>query len=119
MALMDYVLDTLLQSLLQLIPCGSAQVLLAETEDRFFLTRERRSQQDTRRAYKSPMTWNVMDHPPLVKVLGTRNSVLVRNTAEQEGWSQFKGHSQFRSWLCVPLVASQSVLGLLSLGAFE
>jgi len=116
---MDYVLDTLLQSLLQLIPCGSAQVLLAETEDRFFLARERRSQQDARRAYKSPITWNAMDHPPLIKVLGTRNGVLVRNTAEQEGWPQFKGHSQFHSWLCVPLVASHSVLGILSLGASE
>jgi len=116
---MDYVLDSLLQSLLHLIPCGSAQVLLAETEDRFFLARERRSQQDTRRAHKSPMTWNAMDHPPLIHVLGTRNSLLVRDTAEQEGWPQFKGHSQFHSWLCVPLVASQSVLGLLSLGASE
>jgi PAS domain S-box-containing protein len=28
----------------------------------------------------------------------------------------FKGNSHFRSWLCVPLVASQKVLGLLSLG---
>ena len=116
---MDYVLDTLLQSLLELIPCNSAQVLLAETEDRFFLARERRSHQDTRRAFKAPITWNATDHPPLIKVLGTRNGVLVRNTAEQEGWSQFKGHSQFHSWLCVPLVASQSVLGVLSLGASE
>jgi PAS domain S-box-containing protein len=116
---MDYVLDTLLQSLLELIPCGSAQVLLAETDERFFLARERRSDRDSHRVHKSPMTWNAMDHPPLIRVLGTRNSLLVRNTAEQEGWRQFKGHSQFHSWLCVPLVASQSVLGLLSLGASE
>lgn len=116
---MDYVLDTLLQSLLELIPYGSAQVLLAETDERFFLARERRSHQDAHQMYKSPMTWNAMDHPPLIQVLVTQNSLLVRNTAEQEGWRQFKGHSQFHSWLCVPLVASQRVLGLLSLGAFE
>ena len=116
---MDYVLDTLLQSLLDLIPCDSAQVLLAETDERFFLARERRSHQDAHRMHKSPMTWNAMDHPPLIQVLVTRNSLLVRNTAEQEGWRQFKGHSHFRSWLCVPLVASQRVLGLLSLGTSE
>jgi PAS domain S-box-containing protein len=113
---MDYVLDTLLESLLNLVPCDSAQVLLAETEDRLFLARERRSRQDTRHAQKAPMTWSATDHPPLIQVLATRNILLVRNTAEQEGWGQFKGHSHFHSWLGVPLIASQEVLGLLCLG---
>jgi PAS domain S-box-containing protein len=113
---MDYVLDTLLKSLLNLIPCDSARVLLAETEDRLFLARERRSQQDTRQVHKPPMTWNATDHTPLMQVLVTRNLLLVRNTAEQEGWEQFKGHSHFHSWLCVPLIASQEVVGLLCLG---
>jgi PAS domain S-box-containing protein len=112
---MDYVLDTLLQSLLELVPCDSAEVLLAETEDRLFLARERRSRQDPRRAPKQPMTWSATEHPPLMHVLVTRNILLVRNTAEQEGWEQFKGHSHFRSWLCVPLIASTEVLGLLCL----
>jgi PAS domain S-box-containing protein len=116
---MDYVLDTLLESLLQLVPCGSAQIILAETEDRFFLARERCSPRDFRRTFRAPTTWYAMDHPPLVKVLGTRDSLLVRNTVDQEGWSQFTRHSQFRSWLCVPIIASQSVLGVLSVGASE
>jgi PAS domain S-box-containing protein len=113
---MDYVLDTLLESLLDLVPCDSAQVLLAETADRLFLARERRSQQDARHTQKPPTTWNATDHPPLMQVLATRNILLVRNTAEHEGWGQFKGHSHFHSWLCVPLIASQEVLGLLCLG---
>jgi PAS domain S-box-containing protein len=116
---MDYVLDTLLQSLLELVPCDSAQVLLAETEDRLFLARERRSRQDPYRTHKSPMTWNASDHPPLMEVLATRNVLLVRNTAEQAGWKHFKGHAHFHSWLCVPLIGSQKVLGLLCLGDSE
>jgi PAS domain S-box-containing protein len=116
---MDYVLDTLLQSLLELVPCDSAQVLLAETEDRLFLARERRSRQDPHRGHKPPMTWNASDHVPLMQVLVTRNVLLVGNTAEQEGWKQFKGHSHFHSWLCVPLIGSQKVLGLLCLGDSE
>lgn len=113
---MDHVLDTLLQSLMELIPCKSAQVLLAETEERLFLARERHTPQET---HKSPMTWNAPDHPPLMQVLATQDSLLVANTAGQQGWSQFKGHKHFRSWLCVPLIASQSMLGLLSLGDSE
>jgi PAS domain S-box-containing protein len=113
---MDYVLDTLLESLLNLVACDSAQVLLAETEDRLFLARERRSRQNTRQTQKPPMTWNATDHPSLMQVLATRNTLLVRNTAEEEGWRRFKGHAHFHSWLCVPLIASQEVLGLLCLG---
>jgi PAS domain S-box-containing protein len=113
---MDYVLDTLLESLLNLVPIDSAQVLLAETDDRLFLARERRSRQEGRHTQKPSMTWNATDHPPLMQVLATRSMLLVRNTAEQEGWGRFKGHSHFRSWLCVPLIASHEVLGVLCLG---
>ena len=113
---MDYVLDTLLESLLGLVPCDSAQVLLAETDDRLFLARERRSEPNASHTHRSPMTWNVSDHPPLMRALFIENVLLVRNTAEEEGWARFRGHSHFRSWLCIPLVASQKVLGLLSLG---
>jgi PAS domain S-box-containing protein len=113
---MDTVLDTLLDSLLTLIPCDSARVLLSETEERLFLVRERRVREQALEPHRSPMTWNAADHGVLLKVLATQNLVLVRNTAEQEGWKHFKGHSHFRSWLGVPLVASEGVLGLLSLG---
>jgi PAS domain S-box-containing protein len=116
---MDYVLDTLLESLLELVPCDSAQVLLAETDDRLFLARERRFQPDAHHNQKSQVTWNATDHPALMRVLATRNILLVPNTAEQPGWAQFKGHSHFHSWLCVPLIASQKLLGLLCLGDSE
>jgi PAS domain S-box-containing protein len=116
---MDYVLDTLLRSLLELVPCDSAQVLLAETADRLFLARERRSQPDARHPHKPHVTWNATEHPALMQVLVTGNVVLVRNTAEHEGWAQFKGQSHFHSWLGVPLIASQEVLGLLCLGDSE
>jgi GAF domain-containing protein len=41
---------------------------------------------------------------------------LITNTAQEPEWVNFKGFSHLRSWLCVPLVASQQVLGFLSLG---
>ena len=34
----------------------------------------------------------------------------------EKEWPSFKGHTNIRSWLCVPLVASQQTLGLLSVG---
>jgi PAS domain S-box-containing protein len=49
-------------------------------------------------------------------VLATKSSLLISNTSEEQEWQSFEGHSQMQSWLCVPLIASHRVLGILSLG---
>jgi PAS domain S-box-containing protein len=113
---MDYVLDTLLQSLLGLIPCESALVLLVEADTRLFLARDLQNAEPSRRIPKFPSTLDAEDSEFLMRVLATRNSLLIPDTAVETGWNAFKGFSHLRSWLCVPLVASQEILGLLSLG---
>jgi PAS domain S-box-containing protein len=113
---MDYVLDTLLQSLLELVPCESAQVLLVEADTRLFLAREIQTCEPSHRIPKFPSTLDARDSEFLMHVLATRNGLLIPNTAVETGWNVFKGFSHLRSWLCVPLVASQEILGLLSLG---
>src|SRR6266403_813485 len=113
---MDYVLDTLLKSLLKLVPCESARILLVEADTRLFLAREVQGYETNRRLPKSPATLDAKDSEFLMHVLAGRNSLLIPNTAVETEWVAFKGFSYLRSWLCVPLVASQQVLGLLSLG---
>ena len=113
---MDCVLDTLLQSLLGLIPCESARVLLLETDVRLFLAREVQHYETNRRPPKCPATCDATDSRFLMQVLASRSSMLIPITSKEKDWEQFRGNSHFRSWLCVPLVASQHVLGLLSLG---
>lgn len=112
---MDYVLDTLLQSLLELVPCESAQVLLVEADTRMFLAREAQSSEPSRGIPTFPPTLDAKDSEFLMRVLATRNSLLIPNTAQESGWGG-KGFCHLRSWLCVPLIASQEVLGLLLLG---
>jgi PAS domain S-box-containing protein len=113
---MDYVLDTLLQSLLKLIPCDSARVLLVETDTRLFLAREVQHAEQTRRHAKCPATLDAGENRFLMQVLATKSSLLIPNTSEDQDWQGFEGYSHMQSWLCVPLVASQRVLGVLSLG---
>jgi len=112
---MDYVLDTLLQSLLKLVPCDSARILLVETDTHLFLAREMRHPESTRRVLKCPATFDASHSRFLMQVLVTKAPVLIPDTSTELEWQSFKGYSQMRSWLCVPLVASQRVLGLLSL----
>jgi PAS domain S-box-containing protein len=113
---MDYVLDTLLQSLLKLVPCDSARVLLVETDTHLFLAREMRHPESTRRLLKCPPTFDASANRFLMHVLASKAPMLVADTDTEPEWHAFKGYSQMRSWLCVPLIASDRVLGLLSLG---
>jgi PAS domain S-box-containing protein len=113
---MDNVLDTLLQSLLKLIPCDSARVLLLETPAQLFLAREVQRYEPTRRPPKCPPTWEAVESRFLMQVLSSRASLLISDSSQENDWAAFKGNSHFGSWLCVPLVASHKVLGLMSLG---
>lgn len=110
---MDYVLDTLLQSLLELVPCELAQVILVEASTRLFLAR-----QVQRGASEPgvPSAFDARDCGCFMRMLATRNSLFIPDTAADEHWGEFKGFSHLGSWMGVPLLASGAILGFLSLG---
>jgi len=113
---MDYVLDTLLQSLAELIPCESARVLLLEAGSRLFVARERLRHGPEKKVSDYPLTLDAADFPLLQRILANQDSVLLPDTKQEKEWQAFKGHSDVRCWLCVPLVASHQTLGVLSVG---
>ncbi len=116
---MDFVLDTLLQSLLELVPCECARVLLLEGDTRLFVAREKLRHEAPKEAPEYPMTLDAADSPFLLRILMAQNSVLLGDTEQEREWNSFKGHTETRSWLCVPLLASHQTLGLLSVGHTE
>jgi PAS domain S-box-containing protein len=113
---MDSVLDTLLQSLLELVPYESAQILLLESDSWLFLAREAPHSDAAKQVAKNPPTFTAIDFPVLQRVLTSQKGLVLSDTQREEEWRALKGSGQLRSWLCVPLVASHQTLGLLSLG---
>jgi PAS domain S-box-containing protein len=113
---MDFVLDTLLQSLMELVPGECSRVMLLEGESRLLVAREKLRHEVPENAPEYPLTLDAADSPFLLRILTTQNSVLLADTKNEKEWPSFKGHTDIRSWLCVPLVASQQTLGLLSVG---
>ena len=113
---MDNVLDTLLQSLLELVPYESAQILLHESDARLFLAREAPRPDPTKQMTKYPLTLDASELPLVQKVLLNQCGVVLADTKQEEEWRTIKGSGQPRSWLGVPLIASRQTLGLLSLG---
>jgi PAS domain S-box-containing protein len=116
---MDSVLDTLLQSLLELVPYESAQILLVESEARLFVAREAPRPGPAQPSVKYPLTLDATQFPHIQRVLVSQSGLLVPDTNQEQEWCSPKGSSHLRSWLCVPLVASRQTLGLLSLGHSE
>ena len=113
---MDNVLDTLLQSLLELVPYESAQILLLESDSRLFVAREAPRGDAAKQAVKYPLTLDSADFPVVQRVLVSQIGLVVSDTKQEKEWRALRGSGQLRSWLCVPLVASRQMLGLLSLG---
>ena len=113
---MDNVLDTLLQSLLELVPYESAQILLLESDSRLFVAREAPRPEAAKQAVKYPLTLDAADFPVIQRVLVSQCGLVISDTKQEQEWRSLRGCGQSRSWLCVPLVASRQTLGLLSLG---
>jgi PAS domain S-box-containing protein len=112
---MDSVLDALLSSLSGLVPYSCARVLVPDGGNWMALG-EKSCPQPTKKTPRVPLTFAADSCPFFERIISEHKRVLVRDTQQQEGWQTFEGHSGFRSWLCVPLVASEEFLGFLSVG---
>ena len=113
---MDFVLGTLLRSLAELVPYTCARVLVPEGGPHVLALGERWCPEPAETSPRCPLTLNADKSPFLKRVLADQKSVLISDTGEEKEWKTFKGHGQLRSWLSVPLVASDRYLGLLSVG---
>ncbi len=113
---MDFVMDALLRSLAELVPYTCARVLVPEGGPHWLTLGEKLCPEPADKSYRSPLTLIADKSPFLQRISVEQKSVLIPDTNQEEGWKTFKGHKQFRSWLCVPLVASEEFLGFLSAG---
>jgi len=110
---MDAVLDTFLRCLREIVPYDSASVLLTEAEGRLFVAREAPPASEN----KLVVTLEPRENALLEQALQTKKSVHVHDTQEELGWHAIRGFASIRCWIGVPLITSDSVLGLLSVGS--
>jgi PAS domain S-box-containing protein len=113
---MNYVLDTLLQSLTELIPCEYARVLLLEGDSRLLVAREKLLHETGEGARHEPVVLEASEFPLFRHIVIGQNSVLLPDTKKESEWQRFERHASVHSWLCVPLIAARETLGVLSIG---
>ncbi len=113
---LDSVLDRLLQSLLELVPYESAQILLLESDSRLFVARAAHPPRVAKQSVRYPPTLDATDYPFIERVLASQVGVLLRDGIEEREWHGCADPECPHSWLGVPLIVSGRALGLLSLG---
>jgi PAS domain S-box-containing protein len=113
---MDNVLDTLLRSLVDLVPYESAQILLLESDSRLFVAREAPRSTSVTDLANGPATIDATQFPLIQKVLRTQDEVFLADTQSKPEWRPLTGMTEAHSWMCVRLIASRRILGLLCVG---
>jgi PAS domain S-box-containing protein len=112
---MDTVLDTLLKTLFEIVPYDSACVILKEADSRLYVEREAPALPEKDTVLVLDANENVF----LQRALVERKSVFLADTAEESDWTEIKALAHVRCWLCVPLLATDHVFGLLSVGSMR
>ena len=120
---MDSVMEALLRSLEELVPYTSARVIVPEGGPHLLALGEREIPEQPKALPKyrpgHPLTLIADECPFLKRILEEQKSVLLPDTCGEKDWQTFNGHAHLRSWLSVPLKASDEYLGFLSIGHTE
>jgi GAF domain-containing protein len=112
---MDAVLDTFLRCVFDIIPYDSASVLFSEEGGRLFVAREAPAPPTGRLL----VTLELADNPLLQQIVFTKRNIHLADTREECDWREHKAFPNTRSWLAVPLVSTDAVIGLLSMSSTE
>jgi PAS domain S-box-containing protein len=107
---MDAVLDTLLACVSEIIPYEQASVIMTENDGPLFVARKSPVGSRSR----TVVTLEANENPFFERILVERKSLHLSDTREEKSWRETKALAKTRSWIAVPLVVGDSVLGLLS-----
>src|SRR5580700_10553482 len=116
---MDCVLDALLRSLAELVPYTCARVLVPEGGPHWLALGEKSCPEPAKKSPRSPLTFVADESPFFQRIWSEQKRMVIADTKQEPGWQTFEGHALFRSWLGVPLLASEEFLGFLSVGHIE
>src|SRR5947209_7180920 len=97
---MDFVMDTLLRSLAEIVPYTCARVLVPEGGPHWLTLGERACPESADKPYRPPLTLIADKSPFLQRIASEKKTILIADTNREEAWQSFKGHRQLRSWLC-------------------
>ncbi len=116
---LDTVLETLLDYLAELVPYDSANVMLPGAESRLVIRALRGYERWTDPDQIRALSFDFRDAPNLQQIFATRESLLIPDTLEYPSWERTPANDYIRSWMGVPLVSGDQVVGVYSVDKAE
>jgi PAS domain S-box-containing protein len=112
---LDAVMDTLLEYLHRLVPYDSASFALPQDERRFVVRAVRGFGRWDDPQDMLGTTLDVQTNPCIDALLTAQKSIVIPDTGDRAGWQHCARSAQNHSWLGLPLVAGDKVIGLCTL----
>src|SRR5215467_910921 len=112
---MDSILDTLLQCIAELVPFDRASVLFVEDAAHLMVAREA----NRCKVSRSGFILNASESVYLHKILLDCEPVFLSKTDTESDRLDAVPFDDARSWMGIPLTAAGTVIGILSLGAYQ
>lgn len=113
------VLQTMLEYLGHLVPYDSANVMLLDETGRLAVRATCGYGSWIDEAVMKQVTFDVSVSPHLRPLVHERRSVLVEDTANEDGWVLLPGIEHVKSWIGVPLVVGGETIGAYSIDKVE
>ena len=112
---LDKVLETLLDYLARLVPYDSASVMLLQSDTNMVVRAIRGYERWTDSQQIQGTSFNVKTALALNTVLETKAPLVISDTETFPGWQRPMGTEYIRSWMGIPLISGDQILGIYSL----
>lgn len=116
---LDAVIRTLMKHARSLVHSDTASVILVESEFLLNVRAIEGYEQWINSNLVLPFQVDGENNPFYQKLIATRKSLLLPDTAKEPNWETYPGTEQIRNWLFTPIMTEEKILGVIALGKLE
>jgi PAS domain S-box-containing protein len=116
---LDKIIDILLEHIEAIIHSDTSGIALLEGEKRLAVRGVRGDEHWIDADQALSIVLDIDSNPLLEEMFSAHKSILIPNTATNPSWQVLPGLEPIHSWLGVPLIASDRVIGVIGMGKSE
>jgi len=113
---MDDAIEKLLAGLANVVPCDSASVGLLQGEQIDFLAHRRFKETEAEKAISlAEVNRQLSGNKLLREAIDRRQPIIINDVRHSKRWQTLAGFEYIRCWMVVPMLASSTVIGVITL----
>jgi|GEM_PF-3153920 len=114
---LDPLLQTILQEAAVVVPYVTANIGIVESDQFYF--RALAGYDEDKKPYLQKIEPGLIETPLVQEIINTRRPILIPDVTQNSGWTLRPESSYIKSWLAIPLLLGDEVIGVLSFDGDE